>query len=231
MSVVPNVNSLRTGPDERGLFGIYGGRFVAETLMPLILQLEQAYKDAKADPTFQSELDSFLEHYVGRPSPLYFAERLTEHLGGAKIPGVHVRRCGDDHRRGDAVEPDRDHLFCRGGAGRHVAAADKDAAGPVRAGCDAEPRHGLLRRRADRARGYLGVRPGLGHRGSFNASIATANSAALAAPASPMANVATGMPFGICTMDNNESSPPRDFDCTGTPSTGRLVLAAVMPGR
>jgi len=58
---------------------------VAETLMPLILELEQAYKDAKADPTFQAELDSFLEHYVGRPSPLYFAERLTEHLGGAKI--------------------------------------------------------------------------------------------------------------------------------------------------
>ncbi len=78
-------NSFRTGPDENGLFGIYGGRFVAETLMPLILQLEQAYKDAKADPSFQEELDSFLEHYVGRPSPLYFAERLTEHLGGAKI--------------------------------------------------------------------------------------------------------------------------------------------------
>jgi tryptophan synthase beta chain len=78
-------NSFRTGPDENGLFGIYGGRFVAETLMPLILELEQAYKDAKADPSFQAELDSFLEHYVGRPSPLYFAERLTEHLGGAKI--------------------------------------------------------------------------------------------------------------------------------------------------
>ena len=79
------VNSYRTGPDEKGLFGIYGGRFVAETLMPLILELEQAYKDAKADPSFQAELDSFLEHYVGRPSPLYYAERLTEHLGGAKI--------------------------------------------------------------------------------------------------------------------------------------------------
>ena len=84
MNVTP-VNSFRTGPDENGLFGIYGGRFVAETLMPLILQLEQAYKDAKADPSFQAELDSFLEHYVGRPSPLYFAERLTGHLGGAKI--------------------------------------------------------------------------------------------------------------------------------------------------
>ena len=84
MTVIPP-NSFRTGPDENGLFGIFGGRFVAETLMPLILELEQAYKDAKADPSFQEELDSFLEHYVGRPSPLYFAERLTEHLGGAKI--------------------------------------------------------------------------------------------------------------------------------------------------
>jgi len=66
MNVTPP-NSFRTGPDENGLFGIYGGRFVAETLMPLILELEQAYKDAKADPSFQTELDSFLEHYVGRP--------------------------------------------------------------------------------------------------------------------------------------------------------------------
>src|SRR4029450_7809230 len=74
-------NSYRTGPDEKGLFGIYGGRFVAETLMPLILDLEKAYDEAKADRSFQAELDQFLEHYVGRPSPLYFAERLTEHLG------------------------------------------------------------------------------------------------------------------------------------------------------
>ena len=79
------LNSYRTGPDEKGQFGIYGGRFVAETLMPLILDLEKAYEDAKADPSFQAELDGFLEHYVGRPSPLYFAERLCEHLGGAKI--------------------------------------------------------------------------------------------------------------------------------------------------
>ena len=78
-------NSYRTGPDERGHFGIYGGRFVAETLMPLILELEAAYRAARADPAFQQELDEFLEHYVGRPSPLYFAERLTDHLGGAKI--------------------------------------------------------------------------------------------------------------------------------------------------
>ncbi len=78
-------NSFRTGPDEHGHFGRFGGRFVAETLMPLILDLEQAYQAARADPGFEAELSSFLEHYVGRPSPLYFAERLTDHLGGAKI--------------------------------------------------------------------------------------------------------------------------------------------------
>jgi tryptophan synthase beta chain len=81
----PLPNSYRTGPDERGHFGLYGGRFVAETLMPLILDLERAYTEARADPSFQAELDDLLEHYAGRPSPLYFAERLTEHLGGAKI--------------------------------------------------------------------------------------------------------------------------------------------------
>ena len=78
-------NSFRSGPDERGHFGIFGGRFVAETLMPLILDLEKAYAAAKADPAFQAEMNGYLKHYVGRPSPLYFAERLTEHLGGAKI--------------------------------------------------------------------------------------------------------------------------------------------------
>jgi tryptophan synthase beta chain len=78
-------NSLRTGPDERGRFGIHGGRFVAETLMPLILELEQAYEDAKRDPAFRAELDGWFRDYVGRPSPLYLAERLTGHLGGARI--------------------------------------------------------------------------------------------------------------------------------------------------
>jgi tryptophan synthase beta chain len=81
----PALNSYRTLPDERGHFGIYGGRYVPETLMPLILDLERAYKAAKSDPAFKKEMDYFLEHYVGRPSPLYFAERLTEHFGGAKI--------------------------------------------------------------------------------------------------------------------------------------------------
>jgi tryptophan synthase beta chain len=78
-------NSFRTGPDERGHFGLYGGRFVAETLMPLILELEQAYAEAKNDPLFRKQMDGYLKDYVGRPSPLYFAERLSEHLGGAKV--------------------------------------------------------------------------------------------------------------------------------------------------
>ncbi|HEY0918357.1 tryptophan synthase subunit beta [Devosia sp.] len=78
-------NSLRTGPDERGRFGQYGGRFVAETLMPLILELEQAYRAAKADPAFLAELDGLRSHYAGRPSPLYFAEQLSATLGGARV--------------------------------------------------------------------------------------------------------------------------------------------------
>jgi tryptophan synthase beta chain len=79
------LNSYRGGPDERGHFGIFGGRYVAETLMPLILELEQAYAAAKRDAAFRDELDKLLTHYAGRPSPLYHAERLTQHLGGAKI--------------------------------------------------------------------------------------------------------------------------------------------------
>ena len=78
-------NTFRSGPDESGHFGIYGGRFVAETLMPLILDLEKAYAEAKKDPAFRKEMDGYLKNYIGRPSPLYFAERLTQHLGGAKI--------------------------------------------------------------------------------------------------------------------------------------------------
>ena len=78
-------NSYREGPDENGRFGLYGGRFVAETLMPLILDLEKAYGTAQQDPAFDAELVDLQTHYVGRPSPLYFAERLTEHYGGAKV--------------------------------------------------------------------------------------------------------------------------------------------------
>jgi len=92
---IQQLNSFRTGPDERGHFGLYGGRFVAETLMPLILELETAYAAAKNDTGFRREMDGYLKDYVGRPTPLYFAERMTEHLrgvsaasggtGGAKI--------------------------------------------------------------------------------------------------------------------------------------------------
>ncbi len=78
-------NSLRQGPDERGRFGTFGGRFVAETLMPLVLDVERAYEATKTDPAFQVELDGYLKNYVGRPSALWFAERLTNHFGGAKI--------------------------------------------------------------------------------------------------------------------------------------------------
>jgi tryptophan synthase beta chain len=78
-------NTFRSGPDETGHFGMFGGRFVAETLMPLILDLDKAYAEAKADPLFRSEMDGHLKTYVGRPSPLYYAERLSQHLGGAKI--------------------------------------------------------------------------------------------------------------------------------------------------
>ncbi len=93
MTVQPN--TYRAGPDERGFFGLFGGRFVAETLMPLILELEEAYRAAKDDPEFRAELTALNTHYAGRPSPLYFAERLTEHFrdvsaasgrgGGAKV--------------------------------------------------------------------------------------------------------------------------------------------------
>jgi len=88
------LNTYRAGPDDAGFFGLFGGRFVAETLMPLILELDRAYADARADPAFQQELTGLNTHYAGRPSPLYFAERLTQHLrqsavsgrgGGAKI--------------------------------------------------------------------------------------------------------------------------------------------------
>ena len=78
-------NSLRNGPDEYGRFGAFGGRFVAETLMPLILDLEQAYRDAKNDPAYAAEIGELHTHYVGRPSPLYHAERLSAEYGGAQI--------------------------------------------------------------------------------------------------------------------------------------------------
>ncbi len=95
---MPSVNSFRMGPDREGRFGKFGGRFVAETLMPLILSLEEEYESAKNDPAFRQEMDYFLKHYVGRPSPLYFAERLTEYvrsktgstIGGEKEKGAKI---------------------------------------------------------------------------------------------------------------------------------------------
>jgi tryptophan synthase beta chain len=79
------LNSYKTGPDEKGRFGDFGGRFVSETLMPLILDLEAEYEKAKVDPDFWAEMDFLWKHYVGRPSPLYYASRVTEELGGAKV--------------------------------------------------------------------------------------------------------------------------------------------------
>jgi len=84
-SSAPPANSLRSGPDATGHFGIFGGRYVSETLMPLILELEEAWNEARQDPAFWAEFNDLMANYVGRPSPLYFAERLTEHLGGAKV--------------------------------------------------------------------------------------------------------------------------------------------------
>jgi tryptophan synthase beta chain len=82
---VERPNTFATGPDEFGHFGIFGGRFVAETLMPLVLEVERAFNEAREDPEFLKELDLYSRTYVGRPSPLYFAERITEELGGAKV--------------------------------------------------------------------------------------------------------------------------------------------------
>ncbi|MFA6279966.1 MAG: tryptophan synthase subunit beta [Bdellovibrionales bacterium] len=84
-NILSDTETLHSVPDEQGHFGPYGGRFVAETLMPLVLEVEKAYNATKDDPAFQKELDYYLKHYVGRPSPLYYAPRLTEKFGGAKI--------------------------------------------------------------------------------------------------------------------------------------------------
>ena len=85
MALADSLNTYRGGADENGHFGLFGGRYVAETLMPLILEVEQAYNACLKDPKFAAELKHLNTHYAGRPSPLYFAERLTEHFGGAKL--------------------------------------------------------------------------------------------------------------------------------------------------
>ena len=129
-------NSYRTGPDERGHFGMFGGRFVAETLMPLILELEEAYTAAKADPAFARDLEYYFKHYIGRPSPLYFAQRLTEHLGGAKIyfkrdelnhTGAHkINNCVGQILL--AVRMGRKRIIAETGAGQHGVATATVAA-------------------------------------------------------------------------------------------------------
>jgi tryptophan synthase beta chain len=88
MNAPQTPNSFMTGPDENGRFGMFGGRFVAETLMPLILQLQAEYEKAKTDTDFQTEMNGYLKHYVGRPSPLYYAERMTEYLRAKSPKGM-----------------------------------------------------------------------------------------------------------------------------------------------
>ena len=105
-----SINSYMTGPDEQGRFGTYGGRFVSETLMPLILDLEARYEFAKTDPTFWAEMDDLWKHYVGRPSPLYYAPRLTAHLGGAK---VYMKRDELNHTGAHKINNEIGRASCR----------------------------------------------------------------------------------------------------------------------
>ncbi len=124
-------NSLRTQPDERGHFGRFGGRFVPETLMPLILDLDREYRAAREDPAFQAEFDALLEHYVGRPSPLYFAPRLSAELGGAQIwlkrdelnhTGAHkINNCVGQILL--AIRMGKTRIIAETGAGQHGVAA------------------------------------------------------------------------------------------------------------
>ena len=150
---VQQPNSFRTGPDENGHFGIYGGRFVAETLMPLILELEKAYAQAKADPAFQQEMDGYLAHYVGRPSPLYFAERLTAHL--RRRQNLSQARGAQSHRRAQGQQRARpdpagaahgQEAHHRRDRRRHARRRDRDVVRALRAGM--HRLYGLGRRRA-----------------------------------------------------------------------------------
>ena len=160
-SSVPN--SFRHGPDERGRFGFYGGRFVAETLMPLILELERQYEATKSDPSFKAEFDGLLRHYVGRPSPLYYAERLTAHLreraaaagkpGGAK---VYFKREELNHTGAHKINNvlgqillarrmGKTRIIAETGAGQHGVAT---ATACARFGLECHRLHGRRRRRA-----------------------------------------------------------------------------------
>jgi tryptophan synthase beta chain len=136
MGLANKPNSFRGGPDAYGHYGDYGGRFVAETLMPLILELEQEYEKAKTDPDFQAEIERLNTHYIGRPSPLYFAERLTKHFGGAKIyfkrdelnhTGAHkINNCIGQILL--AVRMGRTRIIAETGAGQHGVATATVAA-------------------------------------------------------------------------------------------------------
>lgn len=141
MTVQPN--SFRTGPDERGHFGIFGGRFVAETLMPLILDLEQAYSDAKGDPAFHQELGTLQTHYTGRPSPLYFAERMTDYFRSqapaGKGPKIYFKRDELNHTGSHKINNclgqillaqrmGKTRIIAETGAGQHGVAAATVAA-------------------------------------------------------------------------------------------------------
>ena len=139
-------NTYRSGPDERGHFGIYGGRFVAETLMPLVLDLEAAYEAAKSDPAFQAELTHLNTHYTGRPSPLYFAERLTEHLREVSAAA------GPERRRKDLFQARR--------AQSHRLAQDQQLPrpDPSRPAHGQDPHHRRDRRRPARRRRRDGLR-------------------------------------------------------------------------
>ncbi len=136
-------NSLRSGPDDNGHFGQFGGRYVAETLMPLILDLDKHYRAAKADPAFAAQFDDLLEHYVGRPSPLYYAERLTEHLAKAAQPGngakIYLKRDELNHTGAHkinncigqillAIRMGKTRIIAETGAGQHGVATATVAA-------------------------------------------------------------------------------------------------------
>ena len=136
-------NSFRNQPDERGHFGQFGGRYVAETLMPLILDLEREYAAAKADPVFKAQFDDLLEHFVGRPSPLYFAERMTEHYRAAapagKGPKIYFKREELNHTGAHkinncigqillAIRMGKTRIIAETGAGQHGVATATVAA-------------------------------------------------------------------------------------------------------
>jgi tryptophan synthase beta chain len=143
MTVIPTANSYRNQPDEQGHFGRFGGRYVAETLMPLILDLEKEYRAAQADPAFRAEFDDLLEHFVGRPSPLYYAPRMTEHFRAmapaGKGPKIYFKREELNHTGAHkinncvgqillAIRMGKTRIIAETGAGQHGVATATVAA-------------------------------------------------------------------------------------------------------